>query len=306
MRYISDEKFVHGFMPGMQPIVEVDEGETLAVRTLDCYCNVLQHDDDPWLELRRHVPGPNPATGPIAVRGAHVGDTLAVDIIDIRTADHGIMNVRAGVGSMGEFVTGCHTRRFEIADGRVDFFGHSLPAVPMIGVIGVATGEEQGFYDTDTPHMHGGNMDDRRITAGSTVYLPVRQEGAMLALGDVHALMGDGEVGICGLECAAEVELRCRVIHGVSEQWPVVRDANGCLRVNCSAPDLDEAAYLARASLLDLLKRCVKDLDSNQLIMLMSLAGDIEVAQIVDPLVTCRMGIRPECLPGLDFEKLVR
>lgn len=301
MKRISDEKFIHLFTPEMTPIAELEPGETVTVRTVDCYCNVLQHNDDPWLELRKHVPGPNPATGPISVRGAQPGDTLAVEILDIRPDDHGIMNVRAGVGSLGEYVTGCDTRRFEIAGGMIDFFGRKLPAVPMIGVIGAATGVEQGEMDTDTPYMHGGNMDDRHITAGSTVYLPVRQAGGMLALGDVHALMGDGEVAICGLECAAEVDIRCTVIKGVSEKWPVVRDAQGCYRVNCSAPDLDEAAKLARVNLLEFLKKRIKTLSSNQIIMLMSLAGDLEIAQIVDPLVTCRMGIRPEYLPELEF-----
>lgn len=301
MRYISDEEFIHAFTPALRPIATLTPGETVTVKTVDCYCNVLKADDDPWLELRKHVPGPNPATGPLAVEGARVGDTLAVDILDIRPGAFGIMNVRAGVGSLGEYVTGSNTRRFEIADGQIDFFGRRLRAVPMIGVIGAATGADAGEIDTETPHMHGGNMDDRHITAGSTVYLPVRQAGAMLALGDVHALMGDGEVAICGLECAAEVDLRCRVIRGVSEPWPIVRDAAGCYRVNCSAEDLDEAARLARVNLLGFLERRVKGLDRNQLIMLMSLAGDLEIAQIVDPLVTCRMGIRPEYLPELEF-----
>lgn len=301
MRYISDEKFIHAFTPNLKPIVTVDEGEKITVRTVDCYCNVLKQNDDPWLELRNTVPGPNPATGPIEVRGASVGDTLAVDILDIRPIEYGIMNVRPGVGAMGDFVEGNCTRRFNVKGGKIDFFGREIDAVPMIGVIGASTAPEDGEIDTETPHKHGGNMDDRHITAGSTVYLPVRQAGGMLALGDVHALMGDGEVGICGLECAAEVDLRCRVIHGISEQWPIVRDVNGCYRVNCSAEDLDAAAYLARAELLKFLKRRIKTLDNDQLIMLMSLAGDLEIAQIVDPLVTCRMGIRPGYLPELEF-----
>lgn len=301
MRYISDEKFIHAFTPSLSPIVTIDEGETVTVHTVDCYCNVLKADNDPWLELRKHVPGPNPATGPIEVKGAMPGDTLAVEILDIRPIEFGMMNVRPGVGSLGEFVEDCVTKRFDVKDGKIDFFGRTIDAVPMIGVIGAATAPADGEIDTETPHKHGGNMDDRHITAGSTVYLPVRQAGAMLALGDVHALMGDGEVGICGLECAAEVDIRCRIIHGVCEDWPVVRDAQGCYRVNCSAENLDAAAYLARVNLLKFLKRRIHTLTNDQLIMLMSLAGDLEIAQIVDPLVTCRMGIRPGYLPELEF-----
>ena len=91
------------------------------------------------------------------------------------------------------------------------------------------------------------------------------------------------------------------MIHGVCEDWPVVRDAQGCYRVNCSAENLDAAAYLARVNLLKFLKRRIHTLTNDQLIMLMSLAGDLEIAQIVDPLVTCRMGIRPGYLPELEF-----
>ena len=166
MRYISDERFIHAFTPSLSPIVTIDDGEAVTVHTVDCYCNVLKADNDPWLELRKHVPGPNPATGPIEVKGAMPGDTLAVEILDIRPIEFGIMNVRPGVGSLGEFVEDCVTKRFEVKDGKIDFFGRTIDAVPMIGVIGAATATADGEIDTETPHKHGGNMDDRHITAG--------------------------------------------------------------------------------------------------------------------------------------------
>lgn len=300
-RYIDDSRFIHEFAPGLTPIAELKPGERATVRTLDCYCNAIRKAGDDWLEKRRHVPGPNPATGPIAIQGAQPGDALAVHILDIRPDAQGAMNVRAGVGALGQYIEGCETQVFAISDGYVDFFGRRLPAAPMIGVIGVATAAENGAISTETPHMHGGNMDDRFITAGSTVYLPVSQPGAQLALGDVHALMGDGEVAICGLECAAEVDICCEVIPGRAERWPVVRDAQGRYRVNCSADTLDKAAQLARGALLEFLERRLHGMTRNQIAMLMSLAGDLEIAQIVDPLVTCRMGVRPEALPGLEF-----
>ena len=301
MRYIGDDRFIHEFGPDMAPVATLRPGERATVRTVDCYCNVLRRDGDPWLELRKHVPGPNPATGPIAIEGAQPGDTLAVSILDIRPDAQGAMNVRAGVGGLGDYVEGCETRVFGISDGAVDFGGLKLPIAPMIGVIGVATAQVNGAICTETPHMHGGNMDDRHITAGATVYLPVSQPGAQLALGDVHALMGDGEVAICGLECAAEVDICCELIKGRAEQWPVVRDAAGCYRVNCSADTLDEAARLARGALLEFLERRLDGMTRNHIAMLMSLVGDLEIAQIVDPLVTCRMGIRAGILPELKF-----
>ena len=292
---IDDSRFLKAFAPEFTAIATVKAGETFTVRTLDCYGNSVSETG----EIQNRTDGGNPSTGPIWVTGAEKGDTLAVHILKIAPAPFGRMRIRPGLGAMGEFVEKAQAETFPIRDGKIDFFGKLLPIDPMIGVIGVSTGGET--IDTETPEKHGGNMDDRRITEGSTVYFPVMAEGAGLALGDVHALMGDGEVAICGMECAADVTVCCEVIKGRQENVPVVRDRNGCLRVNCSAKTLDEAAYAARRELLTFLEKRLPDHDRNRIILLMSLAGDLEITEIVDPLVTVRMGIRPEILPGLEF-----
>ena len=158
----------------------------------------------------------------------------------------------------------------------------------MIGVIGVAP--EEGCWDTDTPHKHGGNMDNRDIVEGCTLYFPVHVDGAMFGLGDVHGQMGDGEVCICGLEMQATVDVRVSVIKGRQEEWPVW-EKDGLWSVMCSADTLDEAAEDARYAMLDFLKARM-DMDIHELIMLLSLVGDTAVCQIVDPLVTVRFTLR--------------
>ena len=122
------------------------------------------------------------------------------------------------------------------------------------------------------------------------MYFPVGQDGAYFGLGDVHGLMGDGEVCICGLECEAQVDVRLTVIPGRCEEWPVWQK-DGLWSVMCSAEDLDEAAELARYAMLDFLRRRT-GWKVQELVMLLSLIGDTAVCQVVDPLATVRFTLR--------------
>ena len=172
-----------------------------------------------------------------------------------------------------------------------------MPLDPMIGVIGVAPEGED--VDTETPGAHGGNMDTRFIRAGSTLYLPVSCEGALFAVGDVHAKMGDGEMCICGLECAATVTVRFSVLRGRREKWPVLLD-RGRFYTIASAQTLDEAARLSADALFDFLLARTR-VERNELILLMSLVCHLEISQVVDPLVTARASLDPDIFPGLAF-----
>lgn len=297
MRTLGRDRVIYAFSKDAPPALTIDSGETVRMATLDCYSGALSETGQDWLTRRTSVPGPNPATGPVAVRGARPGDALKAEILSIETAGFGIMNTRPGVGALARALSAQNTRRFPIADGRFDFFGMSLPVAPMIGVIGVAP--PGAAIGCDTPGAHGGNMDTRLIAAGSTLYLPVACEGALFALGDVHAQMGDGEVAICGLECAADVTVRLSVLPGRAPAWPVlVTDEQIC--VLCSAKTLDEAAEIARYALFDFLGPRTA-LDAEQRVLLLSLMADLAVCQVVDPLVTVRMGLRRQALPALDF-----
>ena len=99
-------------------------------------------------------------------------------------------------------------RRVPVQDNRIQYRNLEIPARPMVGVIGVAP--ESGAVSTMTPMNHGGNMDCTRIEAGCSLYLPVTAPGALLAMGDLHAIMGDGEVGNCGVEIGGRVTVRAR------------------------------------------------------------------------------------------------
>ena len=295
---LSDDRCVHALSADEEPILRVPDGATVSVKTKDCYENTLRAENDPRGPYTGPAGGGNPATGPIFVEGAMPGDTLACEILSIEVGEYASMRISGRGGFLRDRVTAPIVRCIPLRDGFGELAGVRMPLDPMIGVIGVAP--ETGAIDTETPGAHGGNMDARLIRAGSTLYLPVFHEGALLALGDVHAKMGDGEMCICGLECPAVVTLRVSVIRGRREQWPVLRGPDGSFSVLASGETLEKAARLAADAMLDFLQRRTQ-IYVNELILLMSLVCHLEVCQVVDPLITARVRLEGGAMPGLAF-----
>ncbi|NLG25611.1 MAG: acetamidase [Clostridiales bacterium] len=294
---LDDSAFVTEFSRLAQPALRVQSGDTVTLRTRDCYMNNLRAPADPRGPADGPAIGCNPATGPIYVSGARPGDALMCEVLAIDVGGYATMRVGPGAGFMKHHLSETSVRAFDLRSGAAALCGAAVPLDPMIGVIGVAPA---GFpVDTATPGSHGGNMDTRVIRAGSVVYLPVACDGALLALGDVHAQMGDGEVAICGLECPADVTVRLTGLPGRAEPWPVVISTEGVSCV-CSAETLDQAARLAAdAMFMFLLRRT--EMGRNEIAMLMSLACDLAICQVVDPLLTVRMTLRQGVLPGLTY-----
>lgn len=265
------------------PAIRVPDGGVVGLETADCFSDQVRHSDDKledvdWEQI-------NPATGPVYVEGALPGDTLAVEIQRIDTAAQGVMAVSDGFGVLADrfAATACHI--VPIVDGQAELPGGvRVPVRPMIGVLGVApTGDP---VPTGTPGSHGGNMDTVLVREGATVFLPVAAPGALLAAGDLHAVMGDGEICGTGVEVAGRVRLRLTVRRDLAIVNPLVV-TNDVVATIASAPTLDEAAALATRDMADLLTSRL-GLDATAATMLMSAAGDLRVSQVVDPLRTAR------------------
>lgn len=258
----------------------INSGEKIAISTKDCFSNqvteenTLAHLD--WSNI-------NPATGPIYVKGAQKGDILKVTIHSIKLADTGVCAVGPGFGLVPfENMT---QKIVPIHNGTAIFSEKiHLPLNPMIGVIGVAP-EGQGI-PTGTPCQHGGNMDTKLITEGSTLYLPIFVEGALFALGDLHAAMGDGEIGGTGLEVAGEVVVTLDVIKGQSIEHPIVETADKFAFI-VSRETIDEALKMATNIAVNKLHK-VLNIPLEDAAMLASLACDAEISQLVDPQLTAR------------------
>lgn len=278
-----------------EPVLSVASGSRLRFETCDCFGDQIASSDTAldgvdWSHI-------NPATGPVYIEGAEIGDTLAVHIERIELADTAVLATLPNLGVAGHRLT---SSRIDIvpvlADHAVLFDRIKVPLTPMIGVIGTAPAGEA--VSCGIPDTHGGNMDTSVIKAGMTVYLPVNVAGALLAMGDLHAGMGDGEVGVSGLEVRGAVEVQVAVIKGQPYPLPLVV-GEGQVYSIASHADLNIASEQATLMMTDLMMS-LSDLSDNQAIALQSIVGQLQICQVVDPNKTCRFALPLDILAQLD------
>lgn len=265
------------------PVARIEPGSSIRLQTADCFSDQVQGPADVGRGINWNTL--NPATGPVYVEGAEPGDVLAVHIEQILVADHGGMCTGAGWGVLGDRIEQLSWRFLTIRGGEACWEGGPSFAIkPMIGVIGVAPAGDD--VPCDTPGPHGGNMDTRLIGEGATIYLPVQVPGALLAAGDLHAAMGDGEVASTGVEVAGAVTLQVSLRKDLALTDPVLENDDMVVTI-ASAETLDAAAKMATTAMADLLytRLGIKLADA---VMLMSAVGQLRISQMVDPLRTAR------------------
>lgn len=293
-RIFYSEGQIFSFSPDLRGRVSVQPGETFEVECQDALGGQIHTEAD--LLTKVDLDHVNGATGPIEISGARPGDALRISILRLTVGKVGFVGIEPKLGVLGDRVAAAKTRILPIRNGVAHFSDDvRLPIAPHIGTIGVATAGET--LSTFYPGDHGGNLDTREIRAGNTLYLPVFQPGAMLALGDIHALMADGEVCVTGIEIDGVVRLRVEVLEGLALKRPVV-ETRDTWCVLASAPDLDEAARLATADAVDLLARG-RGIAWEDAYMLASLVADLRISQDVDPHRTCKVLLPKRYLPRL-------
>lgn len=242
---------IFSFGPDLKPVTAMDPGETIEVVCQDSCGEQINAEADLLTKIDLdHVNG---ATGPIEVCGADPGDALRARILDVRVDKEGYVGIEPELGVLGDRVAEAKTKIIPIRDGVASFSKDiRIPIRPHIGTIGVATVGPS--LSTFYPHDHGGNLDTKEITKGNAVYLPVSQPGAMLALGDIHAIMADGELCVTGIEIMGTVKLKADLIPGLGLRRPAVETRDAWMALG-SAETLDEAAKIATADGVDLLAR---------------------------------------------------
>ncbi len=196
------------------------------------------------------VAGGNPVTGPVFVRGAQTGDTLAVRIEAIELDSPGVTRYRKEMIPLGHLFERDTVRVTPIVDGQVVFNQRiRIPISPMVGTIGTAPQMEA--LSSGRPGIHGGNMDVPDIASGATVYLPVYHPGGLLFVGDVHAAMADAEICNTAIEIRGRVTLSCTVRKGRPRAmtWPRVETAETIMAVASGTP-LDGTLQAAFRDLL--------------------------------------------------------
>ena len=269
---------VWSFGPSLEPVLEIDPGEIVTFETNDCFTGQIRSEDDLVTEI--DLERINSATGPVAVRGAEPGDSLIAEILDVRPIEWGVATLIPGFGQLIDQVRSPLTRMFEVRDGEIRMNERvRFPARPMVGVVGVAT--DGDTLSNGLAGRHGGNLDDHLHGKGARIYFPVRQPGAMFAVGDMHASMGDGEVCFTGVEIAGEVDIRFDLLKGKQATWPVSELADRWVP-HATAPDYAEALALcteeAARLLVDEWEFTIEDA-----FVFLSVACDAGVAQACKP-----------------------
>ena len=291
---LSDDKVFYAFDKEAQPALRVSSGETVRIRTKDCFGNQLQSANDTidnidWDAI-------NPATGPIYVEGAVAGGALKVKIENIEFDAQSVACTGENEGVCGDRFDKWSLAVCPVTDEGVVWSDKlTLPLRPMIGVIGVAPAGEA--VNCGTPGSHGGNMDNTAITTGVTLYFPVSADGALFGCGDMHAAMGDGEIGVAGAEAAGYATVTLTALPDLKIKNPIMENDTHFITI-ASAETLDEAVDTAVHDMLDILHERT-GVDEDQLTMLFSLAGDVRICQVVDPEKTVRFE-----MPKYVIEKL--
>lgn len=295
--YLSDKNVFYAFSKDLEPALTVPSGETVTIRTKDCFGNQIQMPDDEidnidWDAI-------NPATGPIYVEGAKAGGALKVEIESLAFDGTVICCTGKDEGVYGDRLDGWSKRVCFIENCMLTWDDKvQLPLRPMIGVIGVAPAGDP--VNCGTPGAHGGNMDNTKVAPGATLYFPVAVDGALFGCGDMHAVMGDGEVSVSGAEAAGHATVKLTALPELSIDTPLIENFEE-FGVIYSAESLDAAADGAVHRMVDLVADRTGE-DPADLVMLFSLCGNVEVCQMVDPEKTVRFMVPKKVLEAYGFE----
>ena len=222
--------------------------------------------------------------GPIAVRGAEMGDTVEIRIRSVELwLPIGAMSFRANRGTLPEDFPYSRDRVFFFDPGKKEFEfvpNVVVPAKPFWGVIGVAPPASMGRVPSGPPNVFGGNMDNHDLQPGTSLFLPVHFAGALISVGDGHGVQGNGEVGLSAMETSLRGEIQVVLHKGMSISWPRAETPTHYMTMGLHA-DLNEAAKIATREMINFVVS-TRGLPRDDAYMLLSAAMDLRVTQIVD------------------------
>ena len=298
---ITRDNIYNQFIDGIEPCVKISSGERITVETLDALFGKSDEVRDGKFSKKYTFTHANPATGPIYINGALPGDTLEIEIHEIKLTGVGYLSVPNSGESTENTRNGYDYIKFEAMPDNKNLralrSNKIFPAKPMIGVIGVAVSDEVfggRFAFGVEAGDHGGNMDNNAITSGVKVYMPVFAEGALLGLGDVHAVMGDGEVFGQGVEICADIDITVNLIKDMKINRPLVI-SDEVISAAASAETIEKASDLTVSDMRFILETHY-GLTPVDAALAVAFYGDLRVCQIVNSQKTMRMEIRKDVL----------
>ncbi len=274
---------LHGhFSRELEPVLEVEPGDSVAFATPNAGWYLDSHERfEPlsWPEDDGHA-----LAGPIAVRGARVGQVLAVRIDEVVPGLWGVTLTEPP-----------HEILWNLEDGTTGraSTGQAVELRPFLGVLGMPP-PEPGLHSTTPPRRHGGNIDCKELVAGAVLYLPIPVDGALFSAGDGHALQGDGEVSGTAIECPSRARLTFDVRDDLELEFPCARLADAWLTFGFDA-DLGVAARIATDGMLALMGREL-GLAPDDALALASVVVDLRVTQVVNEQLGVHAVLRDDAL----------
>lgn len=280
-----------GWSRDHQPLVSVASGSEVTLETQDASGGQLSGTSTTADLASLDSERVNPVTGPIFVEGAKPGDVLQVELLSVEVGTWGWTAELPGFGLLADQFPDPWLHVWELGGDWAPFMdGINVPIEPFCGVIGVAPAEP-GLHSVIPPRRVGGNMDIKQMGAGTTLYLPVEVEGALLGIGDTHAAQGDGEVCGTAIEAAMTVSVRVSVRNDLNIDTPEfdvgrplerssAADA-GYHAVTGVAPDLMQAARQSIERMIEYLGSRYR-LDPQEAYALCSVAVDLKISEVVD------------------------
>jgi acetamidase/formamidase len=233
--------------------------------------------------IKDRGPGGHVLTGPIYIEEAEPGDVLEVNIQSI---DLAIAYGYNAIGQNGFLSDEIFDRKMQIIrldqKKMIGYFrdGIEIPLHPFFGSMGVAPPKEAGRWNSAPPWIHAGNLDNKELVAGTTLYIPVHIKGALFEIGDGHAAQGNGEVDITAIETSLKGELQFVVLKGKTFHWPRAETPTHIITMGCDR-DLNAATHIAVREMIQYLMD-EKKLSQTDAYMLSSMAVDVNITQLVD------------------------
>lgn len=280
----------------LKPVLRVMSGDTIRVETMVAgglarlrAAGVPEGEIPEALKaveagVSERGPGAHPLTGPIWVDGAEPGDVLEVRMLGFEFLHpYGVTGFVPGSGTLPDDFPYSRFKliRFDVGAGTAAFApGVTLRLAPFFGSIGVAPSPLVRRVSSGPPGPHTGNLDNKELVAGSTLYVPVQAPGALLSLGDAHAMQGDGEVTITALETSVRGTVQIVLHKNMRLNWPRAETPTHYIVMGLNV-DLDDAARLATREMIEFLVR-EKGMSRDEAYILTSIAADLRVTQLVD------------------------
>jgi acetamidase/formamidase len=282
------------FDAALKPLLTVDSGDTVKISTVS---GALGHLPGPTSgmtvppelaaihqKVQPKLGGPHILTGPVAVRGAKAGHVLEVSIKAIElNQDWGYNAIRPLFGALPDDFTQFRMIHIPLDKSRMVgklSWGLELPLKPFFGIMAVAPPAAWGMVSSPPPRRNGGNLDNKELVAGTTLYLPIHTDGALFSCGDGHGVQGDGEVCLTAIETGLIGTFEFIVRDDITLEWPYAETPTHLITMAFD-PDLDNCVVIALRNMIKMI--CTRaGISREDAYTLCSLAADLRVTQVVN------------------------